>query len=230
MIRLNCPACGAMLELPQGLEVARCAYCGSSIMLHEPQPNAEQVTVQRFVDLCKVAVKAKNYPEVIQYCNRILEVDPGNVEAWIDKGVATACLSTKWCDRSNEAVQYLRQATEADPDGARLSLVIEPLVVLFQEKWVSDYLGPRQVFDGSYTIFEYGLRLWQGRWEAEVNLPRLKTRLEKAEATLAGLRAEDRLHFGQSIQEAERQVNSLRSLIAEGEKAANWAARANREP
>ena len=188
-------------------------------MLHEPQPNAEQVTVQRYVDLCKVALKAKNYPEVIQYCNRILELAPGNVEAWFDKGIATACLSTEAYDRSDEAVQYLRHATEADPGDAWLSHGVDALVMELQ-RGMHLASGLRGAFDGN-SLFEYSVQLWRKWGEAAVNLPRLKIDLEKAEVTLARLRTEDGLHSGPSIQEAERQVDDLRELIAKGEMAAN---------
>jgi DNA-directed RNA polymerase subunit RPC12/RpoP len=84
-MKLSCPSCGGHLELPENLEVAHCMYCGAKILLQESEVPKEHIHLKRYKELCKTALTAKNYEDALQYSNKALEIDPKDVEAWIDK-------------------------------------------------------------------------------------------------------------------------------------------------
>lgn len=120
LIQLNCPACSATLDIPSNLAVAHCVYCGNKILL-EPEGSAqERGALERYVELCKVAVEAKNHNDVIRYCNSILEIDPQNIQAWIDKATSTFWLTTGLNNRYDEAMEYLNKASEIDHADTRI--------------------------------------------------------------------------------------------------------------
>ena len=87
MIKLNCPSCNGSLELPDNLGVAHCMYCGTKILLQQTDNEHERKSLERLIELKNVAIDANNMAEAIQYCNSILEIDPKNVEAWVDKAI-----------------------------------------------------------------------------------------------------------------------------------------------
>jgi len=109
MINLKCPSCGGTLELPEDLKIAHCMYCGAKILLDEYRIK-DSDNYENFIELSKSALDAKNYAEVIEYCNKILEINPKNVDAWVDKAEATFWLSTQNNQRYDEAIEYLSKA------------------------------------------------------------------------------------------------------------------------
>lgn len=123
LLKLTCPSCGGALELPDNLTIAHCIYCGTKILLDQEGVVQERRDLQRYIELCKVAVEAKNDNEVIEYCNRILEIDPKNVEAWINKAVSTYWLSTVAHNRYDEAMEYLKKASQIAPDDSRIDSI-----------------------------------------------------------------------------------------------------------
>jgi len=121
MIRLNCPSCGGQLTLPNSIGIAFCTFCGTKIVLNTTETAREQQKLGRYHELRDVAVKAKNHKEVIEYCNRILEIDPGDVDSWITKAVTMCGLSTEENDGWQEAVEYLRTAKRLAPTDERIA-------------------------------------------------------------------------------------------------------------
>ena len=104
LLKLNCPSCGGALELPDNLAVAHCMYCGGKVLLDQDSVVRETRDLQRYVELCRVAIEAKNHEEAIGYCNHILEIDPHNIEGWINKAVSTFWLTTGAHNRYDEAM------------------------------------------------------------------------------------------------------------------------------
>jgi tetratricopeptide (TPR) repeat protein len=134
MIKLTCPSCNAALELPDDLGVAHCVYCGTRIVLEAGPVAREQEKLERAVELCKVALQAKNYEDTIRYSNMILEIDPRNVQAWIEKAIATFWLTTGGHNRYDEAVGYLRRAAEISPEDPRVAAAYAEVTQL-QARW-----------------------------------------------------------------------------------------------
>ena len=127
LVKLNCPSCCGALELPDSLTIAHCLYCGTKILLDQDGVVHERRDFQRYVELCKVAVEAKNHKEAIDVCNKILEIDPKNVEAWINKAVSTFWLTTGANNRYDEAMEYLTKASQIAPSDDRIDKVRKEL-------------------------------------------------------------------------------------------------------
>lgn len=120
LVKLSCPTCAGALELPDNLTVAHCIYCGNKILLDQDSIAQETRELERYIELCTVAVDAKNNNEVIRYCNLILEIDPNNIDAWINKAVSTFWLTTGANDRYEEAMEYLNKAARISPNDRRI--------------------------------------------------------------------------------------------------------------
>ncbi|MDE3090690.1 MAG: zinc ribbon domain-containing protein, partial [Chloroflexota bacterium] len=142
LIKLNCPSCGGALELPNNLTVAHCIYCGGKVLLDQDGVVSERRDLERYIELCRVAVEAKNNTEAIEYCNRILEIDPKNVEAWINKAVSTFQQTTGAHNRYDEAMEYLTKASQIAPDDGRIAEARKELTRQ-QAQWYN-YLGNQQ--------------------------------------------------------------------------------------
>ncbi len=127
MITLNCPSCGGKLELPDNLGVAHCMYCGTKILLQQTDNEYERKSLERLIELKKVAIDANNVAEALQYCNSILEIDPKNIETWIDKAISVFRLSTVEKLRYGEAMEYLKKAEQIAPDNSRIGEVRKEL-------------------------------------------------------------------------------------------------------
>jgi tetratricopeptide (TPR) repeat protein len=139
MIKLNCPSCSGALELPDNLGIVHCMYCGTKILLQQAGIVQDKSGVERYTELRKVAVEAKNYDEAIRYCNAILEIDPTNIEAWIDKAISTFWLTTGANNRYDEAMEYLRKAAQLAPHDSRVDKAREELTD--SQAWWYNKLG-----------------------------------------------------------------------------------------
>lgn len=120
MQKLQCPSCGANLELPEGLTVAHCIYCGNKVVLRGDDALNEMVNLKRFLELAQVAMQAQHYDDAIKYSNKVLEIDTKNIEAWIIKAEAEFWLSTPHDDKFGSAMQYLETALHFQPNDERI--------------------------------------------------------------------------------------------------------------
>ena len=85
---------------------------------------AEKLTPKipdNLIELCITAFDAGNYSETIQYCNRILEINPSYIDAWIMKAVSTFWLTTAIHNRYDEALEYLRKASDIDSSDEKIT-------------------------------------------------------------------------------------------------------------
>ncbi len=267
MIKLNCPSCGGALELPDNLGVAHCMYCGSKILLEQTGASHELQDLNQFIRLSEVALDAKNHNEAIQYCNKILEIDPNRIETWIVKAKATFWLTTVADNRFDEAMEYLKQAAQIAPGDERISKTREELIL--DQSWWYNYLGNEesQAAIRSDLIAQYNkamnyyllatcynpedmtilkniqrlskasifmtwgdavhlrlkvLDLLHAKRQAKVELPKLKEKLQKAEADLSRLHSEKGLFSGIKLKDKEALINNLEASIAKNEKDASY--------
>jgi len=58
---------------------------------------------------------AENYNEAIQYCDKVLEIDPKDVDSWIIKAVATSRVYPE-NPGYDEAMKYLNRAADLSPN------------------------------------------------------------------------------------------------------------------
>ena len=147
---LKCPSCGSVMGKPDHTGLIQCSYCGTTITYNPPVEKVEKKNVERYLELCKSALDGKNYNETIQYANKALEIDPGNIDAWVHKAVATFWLSTEANNRYDEAIECLKKAEENAPGDARIRDVFDDLTHR-QASWFV-YLGNNKVIQG-YKIY-----------------------------------------------------------------------------
>lgn len=113
---LKCPSCGSVMGKPDHTGLVQCGYCGTTTTYYPPVEKVERKNIERFLELCKASLEGSNYDEAIQYANRILEIDPENFDAWINKAIATFYLNTEANNRFDEAMGYLLRAEKIDKD------------------------------------------------------------------------------------------------------------------
>jgi tetratricopeptide (TPR) repeat protein len=136
-------------------------YCGTKILAPQTDDLREKQNLERYVELVQVAIGARNYEETIQYCNRILEIDPQNIQAWIDKAISTFWLTTSKNNRYDEAIEYLKKAAHVDPGDERIVSAYKELTRL-QARWYNK-LGD--------DAFELALKIWKIYEDDTVFLP-----------------------------------------------------------
>lgn len=100
-VKLVCPNCGASIELSQDREYGFCTYCGTKIMQdkvvveHRGRVSVSGVAdVQALLDRANLFVEDKQFDKAIEYCERVLDIDPKNCNAYIVK-----LLSQTQCNR-----------------------------------------------------------------------------------------------------------------------------------
>lgn len=140
---VECLSCGASL-VPIGDEsIVQCEYCGVSAALTKSDSRRLRETLLKLVNLCQVAAEAKNHDDVIRYANRILEIDPTYIDAWIDKAKSTFHLSTGADPRYGEALAYLNQASQLAPGDERIDVARQELEAL--QAWWLNRLGNKSL-------------------------------------------------------------------------------------
>jgi tetratricopeptide (TPR) repeat protein len=85
-------------------------YCGQRVILQDTQAGQEKQQIARYQQLCEVALQAKNYKDLDKYAGQILELDPTDVDAWINRAHAAFAVSSAENDHSDEARKYLEEA------------------------------------------------------------------------------------------------------------------------
>lgn len=87
-VSLNCPGCGAPIELDDACEFGFCSYCGTKIMQdkivveHKGRvkvDNSEQV--QKFLQNARRAKQKEDWEETEKYYNLVEQNEPSNIEA-----------------------------------------------------------------------------------------------------------------------------------------------------
>jgi tetratricopeptide (TPR) repeat protein len=135
MINLKCTSCGGTLSVPDNLSVANCIYCGAKILLTESESHKDQLKLKSYTEISESALKAQNYQEAVDYCNKILEIDSKNFLAWINKAIATFWLTTEANNRYDEAFSYLDKAEHIYPGNPKIGEIKKEIIQL-QVAWL----------------------------------------------------------------------------------------------
>lgn len=117
---LKCPSCGSPMGTPDLHGLVQCSYCGTKIVLPPTDASKEHRNLARYKELCQAEKQAKNWNNLLKYVNEILEIDPKDLDAWIDKALATGSLSNYLVPRLDEAIGYLQKASELSPNDVRI--------------------------------------------------------------------------------------------------------------
>lgn len=130
MKQIVCEVCGSNgLIKEDGYFI--CQYCGTKYSLEDAKKMMIEGTVdvsgstvkvdnsasiKNFYTMAASAYEAENKAEAEKYCNKIIEIEPENYEAWFLKGKAAGWQSTLANLRIEESVQCFSKAIDYAPD------------------------------------------------------------------------------------------------------------------
>ncbi len=129
MKQLTCEMCGSTDLLKQD-GVFVCQTCGTKYSVEEAKKMMIEGTVnvsgtvkvdntdkiKNYLEMANSAYEAGNKNEAESYCNRIIEIEPQNYEAWFMKGKAAGWQSTLANIRIEESVQCFSKAVDYAPE------------------------------------------------------------------------------------------------------------------
>ena len=135
MKQLTCEMCGSTDLLKQD-GVFVCQTCGTKYSVEEAKKMMVEGTVnvsgtvkvdntdkiKNYYEMAKSAYDAGNKGEAEAYCNRIIEIEPQNPEAWFMKGLAAGWQSSLSKLRIEESVQCFSKAIEYTPDETKAEI------------------------------------------------------------------------------------------------------------
>lgn len=129
---LNCTNCGASLSGYEGKNEIQCDYCNTKIKVLRPrsvsvaQGNLSQDNYDRlnnYVEILQKAIRAGNFNEGYDYCNKALEVNPNIGSIWENKAICAFWRSVSLLNEdkitisnAREIRTFLNASKENDPD------------------------------------------------------------------------------------------------------------------
>ena len=132
MSALVCDICGGKLKIGTG-GIATCENCG---MEHSKDRLQEKVLeikgvvkvdnshlVENYLNLAENAYDSSNLDECESYCNKAIEIEPNNYNAWLIKGKASGWQSTIANIRLGEASNCFANAINFSPEEVREELI-----------------------------------------------------------------------------------------------------------
>jgi len=118
----KCPECGADIQVPADRDSIKCMYCGKDIIVRQAVQAVAGPSAQNWMKLAAAAEDAGNHEEAYRYFTRVLEVEPGNAEAWLGKAIAAGWGSNLRSDRLGEMLSGIEQAIACAPQADLASL------------------------------------------------------------------------------------------------------------
>ena len=129
MKQLTCEMCGSTDLLKQD-GVFVCQTCGTKYSVEEAKKMMIEGTVnvsgtvkvdntdkiKNYLEMANSAYEAGNKNEAESYCNRIIEIEPQNYEAWFMKGKAAGWQTKLSNIRIEESVQCFSKAIDYSPE------------------------------------------------------------------------------------------------------------------
>ena len=129
---LNCTNCGATLTGYEGLNEMTCEYCNTKIKILRPR-HVEVVQgnlstenfdkLNNLVEILQKAIRAGNYSEGYDYCNKALEINPNIGSIWENKAICAFWRSVSFLNEdkitlsnAREIRTFLNASKENDPN------------------------------------------------------------------------------------------------------------------
>jgi tetratricopeptide (TPR) repeat protein len=114
-VAAKCPQCGGEIQLDSQMETGFCMHCGSKILVQEAIravriDNTHMIST--WMNMGKSALMAGNYEESYGYFTKVVENDPENWIAILEKGFLAALLSTFEKPRYAELIQAINECEE----------------------------------------------------------------------------------------------------------------------
>lgn len=134
---LNCTSCGASLSGFEGKNKIECEYCSTQIQILRPKAisfTQGNMSVENFdklnnyVEILQKAIRAGNYNEGYDYCNKALEINPNIGSLWENKAICAFWRSVNLLNEdkitasnAREIKTFLKASKENDPDSESYS-------------------------------------------------------------------------------------------------------------
>jgi len=88
VIDLVCPNCNGAIQLNEDWEYGFCMHCGHRVVLAGSNiGNGRSAQLKRLKTTLDVKAQGRNQKEIVELCDRIIDLDPNDSEAWYYKGM-----------------------------------------------------------------------------------------------------------------------------------------------
>jgi|688.fasta_scaffold518659_1 DNA-directed RNA polymerase subunit RPC12/RpoP len=140
---LNCTNCGASLHGYEGKNEIQCEYCNTRIKVLRPrsvtvtQGNLSSDNYDRlnnYVEILQKAIRAGNYNEGYEYCNKALEVNPNIGAIWENKAICAFWRSVSFLNEdkitisnAREIRTFLSASKENDPNSETYEITADAI-------------------------------------------------------------------------------------------------------
>ena len=135
MAALVCDICGGKLVMGAG-GIAVCDSCGMEYSIDRMREKVQEIRgtirvdnshmIKNYLQLATNAYDANNNAEAESYCNKIIEIDPANSEAWFLKGKSCGWQSTAENPRIAESLSaFVKAIRNCSNDETRREFVQE---------------------------------------------------------------------------------------------------------
>ena len=78
MITVNCPNCGASMDIDESREFAFCTFCGTKILTDKKVEIDRNKEINNLLTRAYEYEEKKDYIRAKDYCNRVLDIDSTN--------------------------------------------------------------------------------------------------------------------------------------------------------
>lgn len=129
---LSCTNCGASLSDFHGKSEVTCEYCNTNIRVLRPRQvsttqgnlsNENFEKLNNYVEILQKAIRAGNYEEGYEYCNKALEINPNIGAIWENKAICAFWRSVSiinedkiTASNAREIRTFLSASKENDPN------------------------------------------------------------------------------------------------------------------
>ena len=115
---LNCTNCGASLSGYEGKNEVKCEYCNTTIKILRPRSinvNQENLSkdnydrLNNYIEILQKAIRAGNYNEGYEYCNKALEINPSIGSIWENKAICAFWRSVSLLNEDKITISNARE-------------------------------------------------------------------------------------------------------------------------
>lgn len=134
MAALVCDLCGGKLIMGAG-GIATCESCGMEHSADRMKEKVQEIKgtvrvdnshmIENYLEMARTAKDAGNNLEAESYCNKVIEIEPTNYEAWMLKGEAAAWQSSLQNSRVDEGVTAFVKGINNAPEEKKEELIEE---------------------------------------------------------------------------------------------------------
>lgn len=134
MAALVCDLCGGKLVMGAG-GIATCESCGMEHTADRMKEKVQEIKgtvrvdnshmIENYLEMARTAKDAGNNSEAESYCNKVIEIEPTNYEAWMLKGEAAAWQSSLQNSRVDEGVAAFVKGINNAPEEKKEELIEE---------------------------------------------------------------------------------------------------------